>query len=109
MSERRQYPRVQADVLCRPAGSTLFHHKRNTTDISLGGMRVFADEPFKVGHRLEMEVVLTGHETVRCWADVVWVHELDGGARARFDVGLRFTDMAPADVERLASVLVPAR
>jgi PilZ domain-containing protein len=87
----------------------MFHHKRNTRDISLGGARVFSDETFPVGSRLDLDVLLPDETSVRCWAEVVWLVELDGGAPAKFDVGLKFTDMAPDDVQRLAAVLVPAR
>jgi hypothetical protein len=95
-------------VVCRPAGAVLTHHKRNTQDISLGGMRVFSDERFRVGGRLDLDVLLPDGTSVRCWAEVVWLVELDAGAPANFDVGLRFTDMAPADIQRLAAVLGPA-
>jgi hypothetical protein len=87
----------------------MFHHKRNTRDIGLGGARVFSDETFPVGSRLDLDVLLPDETSVRCWAEVVWLLELDGGAPAKFDVGLKFTDMAPNDVQRLAAVLVPAR
>ena len=39
----------------------------------------------------------------------IWLVELDVGAPAKFDVGLKFTDMAPSDVQRLAALLVRAR
>ena len=106
MSDRRRYPRVQADVVYRPAGAALLHHKRNTRDISLGGMRVFSDERFEVGGRLDLDVLLPDGSSVRCWAEVVWLVELGAGAPANFDVGLMFTDMAQDDVQRLAAVLV---
>lgn len=51
-------------------------------------------------------MVLADGSTLRCWAEVVWVVELEAGAPARYDVGLSFTDMVPADIQRLASVLV---
>ena len=108
MSDRRRYPRVHADVFCRPAGLALLHERRNTHDVSLGGMRVYADEDFKVGSRLELDVLLPGESCVRCWAEVVWRVELSDGGPARFDVGLKFSDMAPADRRRLAAVLGPA-
>lgn len=108
MSDRRRYPRVQADILCRPAGSELVHHKRNTLDISLGGIRVYSDDHFAVGSRLDLDILLPEQASVRCWAVVVWLAELGSDAPARFDVGLRFTDMAPSDIQRLASALVPA-
>ena len=108
LSDRRRYPRVQADVICRPAGADLFHHRRNTRDLSLGGMRVYSDEEFAPGARLDLEVLLADGEPLRCWADVVWVTRLPDGAQATYDVGLRFTDMAEADIQRLAAVLTRA-
>jgi PilZ domain len=109
LSDRRHYPRVQANITWRPAGSALFHHKRNTQDISLGGVRVFSDEDFAVGSRLDLDVLIDNQEPVRCWATVVWRRALGADSPAKFDVGLRFTDVAPADIQRLAAVLVPAR
>lgn len=92
-------------MFCRPAGIELFHHKRNTQDISLGGMRVFSDVQFDVGSKLDLDVLLPDGSWVRCWTEVVWTVELDGSALARFDLGLKFTDMAPSDIRRLATVL----
>lgn len=92
----------------RPAGSDLFHHRRNTQDISLGGMRVYSDEDFSVGTRLDLDVLIADQEPVRCWATVVWRTGLGEGAPAKFDVGLKFTDLAPSDIQRLAGVLVRA-
>lgn len=109
MSDRRRYPRVQANVTARPAGSDLLHHRRNTQDISLGGMRVYSDEDFAVGARLDLEVLIPDQDAVRCWAVVVWRAELNGGVPAKYDVGLMFTDMAPPDIQKLASVLGPGR
>lgn len=97
-----------ADVLCRPAGLALFHHRRNTRDISLGGMRILADENYFVDTRLDVDVVLPAGEPVRCWVQVVWIRELGPSSPARFELGLKFTDIAPSDIQRLASVLVPA-
>ena len=98
---------MQANVLCRATGLALFHHRRNTRDVSLGGARVFSDEAFSAGRRLELEVILPDGHSLRCWAEVVWLVELEQPAPARFDVGLKFTDMSPSDVQRLAGVLVP--
>ncbi len=108
MSDRRRFPRVQADVICRTAGTNLFHHRRNTQDISLGGMRVLSDDSYTVGTRLDLDVLLPSGGSVRCWAEVVWLLELEAGAPAKFDVGLKFTDMVPSDIQRLAAVLVRA-
>jgi len=95
--------------MCRPAGNDLFHHRRNTQDISIGGMRVYTDEDFPVGSRLDLDVLITDQEPVRCWATVVWRAELPDGGPAKFDIGLKFTDLAPSDIQRLAGVLDRAR
>ena len=95
--------------MCRPAGSDLFHHKRNAQDISLGGIRVYSDEDYEVGSQLDLDVLIPSQPPVRCWATVVWRTELAFGAPAKFEVGLMFTDMLPSDIQRLAGVLVPAR
>jgi len=95
--------------MCRPAGNDLLHHRRNTQDISLGGMRVYSDEDYPVGSRLDLDVLIAEQEPVRCWATVVWRTELGAGAPAKFDVGLKFTDLAPSDLQRLAGVLVRVR
>jgi hypothetical protein len=92
-------------VLYRPAGLGLLHHRRNTQDISLGGMRVFSDEPLRVGSRLDLEIQLADESVVRCWGEVVWSVALANGSPAGFDVGMKFTDMAPQDIQRLAAVL----
>lgn len=96
-------------MVCRPAGGAVFHHRRSTQDISLGGMRVYTDEDYALGSRLDLDVQMPDESWVRCWATVVWRAELGAGSPARFDVGLRFTDMEPADVQRLAAVLVRTR
>jgi hypothetical protein len=69
-------------------------------------MCVFSDQEFTPGSRLDLEVALPGGgDLVRCWAEVVWVVRLAPGAPAIFDVGLKFTDMNPPDLQRLAGVL----
>lgn len=108
VSDRRRYPRVHAEVLYRPAGLSLVHHRRNTQDISLGGMRVFSDEGLGIGSRLDLEIQVSDGPPVRCWAEVVWLVPLNDGSPATFDVGLKFIDMAPQDIQRLAAVLSSA-
>ncbi len=95
-------------MVCRPAGTALFHQRRNTRNISLGGMRVYADDDYPLGSRLDLDVLLPDGTSVRCWAEVVWRMELGDGAPARFDFGLKFSDMASADIQKLAAVLVRA-
>ena len=66
---------------------------------------MFSDEDFSVGSRLDLDVLLPDGTSVRCWGEVVWQVKVGLDCPARFDVGLRFTDMAPADIQRLAGVL----
>src|SRR6266849_7181288 len=106
--ERRRYPRVAAPVFYRPAGLSFLHHRYNTRDISLGGMRVFSDETVAIGSRLELDVMLPDDSVVRCWATVVWTDEVPPDVGAKFEIGLRFTDMAEPDIQRIASVLGPS-
>jgi hypothetical protein len=68
-------------------------------------MRVLSDVKFDIGSGLDIDVLLPDGSAVRCWAQVVWLIELNGAAPARFDLGLKFTDLAPADIQRLAAVL----
>ena len=105
--ERRQYKRVIAPVYCRPAGIGLrfLEGKRKPLDISLGGMRIYADEPVKKGTKLELELFLPDNSSVTCKVEVVWIDALPAGAPAKHDVGLKFIDIKDGDRARLAAVL----
>ena len=102
--DRRKYPRIKAPVFCRPSGFR-FHARGETLDISLGGARVYSDDATPIGTPLELELILPGGDSVVCRAEIAWVEPLPAGAPAKFDVGLRFTELS-ADVRaRLAHVL----
>ena len=105
--DRRKYKRVHAPVYCRPAGIALrfLQAKTMPIDISLGGMRIYADEPVKKGTKLELELFLPDNTSVTCRVEVVWVDTLAAGSPAKHDVGLKFIDVKPADLKRLAAVL----
>ena len=103
-SERRQYPRLNAPVFCRPLGRPLFARLR-TRDISLGGARLYSDDSHRTGDRLELELFLPDQSEIACRAEVVWIDDLPEGAPARYDVGVRFIEIAPQDRERLGQVL----
>jgi hypothetical protein len=106
MQDRRQFPRVQAQVFCRPVGKPLFG-RRKAADVSLGGMRLFADEAPSVGDRLELELFLPPNdEELVCTVEVVWIEELPAGSPARFDVGVKFVQLSTPDRQRLSGVLV---
>jgi hypothetical protein len=101
---RRQFPRVNVSVFCRPIGKPLFGRRR-ATDVSMGGVRLYADEPAGIGDRLALELFLPDGRQVECKVEVVWVEELPADGPARFDVGLKFIDIAPEARAQLSEVL----
>jgi hypothetical protein len=109
-SDRRLYRRVKANVLARPVGGLGQAHARRpdprrVNDISMGGLRVYSDETYQMGQRLEMEILFTGGDSATLIAEVVWVENLPGDAPAKFDVGLRYVDVQPQDLDRILAVL----
>jgi c-di-GMP-binding flagellar brake protein YcgR len=102
--DRREFPRVNAPVFCRPLGKPFFKRRR-ATDISLGGVRIFADEAPASGDRLELELFLPDSGELVCTVEVVWVDDLPEGSPARYDVGVKFVRISPADRQRLSAVL----
>ena len=99
--DRRQYRRVPAAIQVRPVSLLSRAIHRRALDVSLGGLRAYSDEPYRVGTRLELELLLreTAHALVL--AEVVWVQPLAPGAPALFDVGLRYVVASPEDLARI--------
>jgi c-di-GMP-binding flagellar brake protein YcgR len=105
--DRRQFPRVNAPVFCRPIGRPIFSRRR-AADVSQGGMRLYADEAPGVGERLEIELFLPDESEMLCRVEVVWVDELGEGEPARYDVGVKFVDVSAEAQARLSVVLTAA-
>jgi len=103
--DRRRFRRVRAAILVRPLGPLAQVAARQVSDISVGGLRVLADEPQRVGGRIEIELVFPDGGSSTCTAEVVWADELPRTAPGRFEMGLRFVEVDPDDLERIASVL----
>jgi hypothetical protein len=112
VQERRQYKRLHAPVFCRPLGRAMSASQEvepfDVKDISLGGVRVFTDDRHSEGDHLELELWLPDGDGITLDTVVVWVEKLAADAPARFEVGLRFLDVAKKDLERLESVLKDA-
>ena len=104
---RREFKRVHAPVYCRPMGLSFsfLQPKQRTLDISLGGMRIYSDEPIKKGTKLELELFLPDTTSVTCKVEVVWVEALPAGGPATHDIGLQFIEIKSEDKARLATVL----
>jgi hypothetical protein len=111
-AERRKYKRLHAPVFCRPLGRSMSaSHEADpldVKDISLGGVRVYTDDRHTIGDRLELELWLPDGDGITLDTTIVWVETLPQDAPARFEVGLRFVDVAKKDLERLESVLKEA-
>ncbi len=103
--ERRRFRRVHAPVLSRPLGAALVEDRRAVGDISLGGVRVYTDDEHTVGEHLELELFLPDGGTVTLDTLVVWVDALKDNDPARFEVGLRYLDVAAGDLQRIEKVL----
>jgi hypothetical protein len=103
--ERRKYRRIQVALYCRPAGVNYLERQRQPIDVSLGGVRIFSDEPMVVGALLKMEFFLLDVEPVTYTAEVVWIESLPAGAPAKFDVGLKFIQLDPGALQLLLKVL----
>jgi PilZ domain len=91
-------------VFCRPIGKPFFQRRR-AADVSMGGMRLYADEPPAIGDRLELELFLPDERAAVCQVEVVWVDELPAGSPARFDIGVKFLVVSPEVRGLLAQIL----
>jgi hypothetical protein len=92
-------------LYCRPAGVQYLERQREPIDVSLGGVRIYSDEPMVVGALLKMEFFLQDVEPVTYTAEVVWIDTLPAGAPARYDVGLKFIQLDPGALQLLLKVL----
>ncbi|MBK8011821.1 MAG: PilZ domain-containing protein [Deltaproteobacteria bacterium] len=100
---RRHYPRVRAPVFFQ---SARFRSSRvPVTDIGLGGLRVYSDDPFRLGERLDIELFLPDASSLRCLVRVVWIVPLEGGDPANYDVGLQLLTVDGDGLKELARVV----
>lgn len=89
----------------RPVSALARTVRRTVNDVSLGGLRSYADEAPAPGSRMELELFFPEGDTAVMLVEVVWVEALPAGAPAPYDVGLRFVDAAEADLERIARLM----
>lgn len=73
-------------------------------DIGLGGLRVYSDEPLKLGERLDIELFLPDDTSLHCLVRVAWLTALSDGP-ARYDVGLQILDIGSNSLMHLGKVL----
>lgn len=100
---QRKFPRIRMPILWRRAdGPTV--SPRTVVDISGGGVRLYADQPHKLGEDLELEVFMPDGVTLTCRVEVVWAETLEMGAEARFEIGVKFVRIAEADQKRIVAL-----
>jgi Tfp pilus assembly protein PilZ len=100
---RRRYPRFNSPICYRSA--SLFSARKPLVNISLGGIRIYSDEKFKIGKRLEIELLLPDDAVLRCTMKVVWQSPLPEGSKANYDTGLQFLDIPADGLEHLTEIL----
>ena len=86
VENRRRFPRVKAPIFFQTP--RIRDEQRPVLDVSLGGLRVYSDDPFEVGERIQLELLLPpdGVE-VSALTRVAWVRRLPEGSPAIYDVG----------------------
>ncbi len=68
-------------------------------------MRVYSDEPFDVGARFEVELFVSGGDSVTCLTEVAWTRPIPSGRPAPYDVGLKFLQVPEAAYAQLTELL----
>jgi c-di-GMP-binding flagellar brake protein YcgR len=100
--DRRKYRRIRAPLHYRPIDSPLVGEAR---DISLGGVRIYSHKKVAIGALISLEIFRPDGPPASYRAQVMWVSALAEGAPARFDVGLRFIEIAPDSLRFLMQVI----
>jgi c-di-GMP-binding flagellar brake protein YcgR len=103
-AERRKYRRIRAPLHYRPVDSPLVG---DALDISLGGVRIYSHKKLAVGSEISLEIFRPDGPPAAYRAQVMWVGELGADAPARFDIGLRFTEIDPDSLKFLMRVIEP--
>jgi c-di-GMP-binding flagellar brake protein YcgR len=100
--ERRRFPRLAAPVYYRVAKSDDL--RQRVSDISVGGVRVYSDERYEVGQKLELELFFPNDVSGKSIARVVWIKELPPGSGAVYDVGLEFLEIPEKAIKEFLAV-----
>ena len=103
--QRPTYRRVLAPIYHRPTSWFTQGLPRKSAEPALGGLRSYSDDALKPGRLLEMDVFLPDGVTATALVEVEWCDPLPRGVPARFDVGMRFVQIARSERVRLESVL----
>jgi c-di-GMP-binding flagellar brake protein YcgR len=91
-SERRRFYRIDAPVYYRDP--RIFSRKRQISNISLAGIRIFSDDPLKKNDRFEIEIFLPSKQSIVANVRIVWIKELPPDFDSLYDVGLEFISLS---------------
>lgn len=75
------------------------------SNISIAGVHIYSNKPFKKGQALEIELLLPNGNSLKATVSVVWISALPPGSEALYDVGLEFLNIADDVIPKLQSVL----
>lgn len=101
--ERRRFPRLKVPVLFRTA--KIEEEVSPTTNLGLGGVRIYSNRYLKKGKQLEIELCFPKGNSIVAKVRVVWTKVLPSGSDAAFDIGFEFIDLPPAAMEELKGFL----
>ena len=114
MEERRRYVRLDTrlKIHYRILQVSPTPTSTETLDISGGGIRIFLNEPLKVGTLLELEIFLPNDaKPIRCQGKLVWVEEFSiyQGAkeeRKELEGGVEFTHITPEGQDSIIQYVI---
>jgi len=101
--DKRRFPRFKNPVYYHPART--FGISRQASNISLGGVRIYSNNPLKKEQSLEIELLLPCGKSVAASVRVAWIKVLPPGSDALYDVGLEFTNLPEDAILELKSAL----
>jgi hypothetical protein len=82
-----------------------FAQRLEPVDISLGGLRIYSDQEYRVSELLRLDIFFPRDLLVTFTAEVMWTKILGKGAPARFDLGLAFVELGPEALNVLLRAL----
>lgn len=114
MEERRRYIRLDTHLKInyRILQQSPAPTPTETLDIGGGGIRLFLNEPLKVGTLLELEIFFPGEsKAVHCQGKLVWVEEFSiyqgtKEERKELEGGIEFTNISPEEQDRIIKYVI---
>ncbi len=103
VNDRRRFRRVKTPILCQSFHFSL--QRERIIDISLGGIRTFTDKKYKVGKKLDIELLLPDKSGIKCTVKVVWIDTLPEGSHSLYEIGLEFLKLPEYKLELLKSII----